>query len=299
MCIICYKEKGVSAKLDWKVLETCFKNNPDGAGYAIARNGELILRKGFMAWNDFKTSLEKVTAGKSIKDSAILLHFRITTHGGTYPENTHPFPIGGESLTKRKYKSLEAVCAMNGICLSNETRYSYTWKKQEAPTNSDTMDAVENIITPLYQIAGNWWKKEQAKTVIDWLGAKWVFMEKNGDITAFGEFNKAGGWNYSNYSWKAPKQQKYNYDSYYGSNWKEWGISGNSLYYDMWEDLIPFTGKLLKSNGQILEVKKIDDYYQDDDGNIWLYDWKDDDYYLMENLTVLEYDDGKRELEDA
>lgn len=301
MCIIVYKKKNVNTKINWDILETCFNNNNDGAGYAIAYDGKLILRKGFMKWIDFKTSLEKTTKNMDIKKAAMLFHFRITTHGGTCRENTHPFPIGTKTLTERKYTNLDAAVAMNGICLSNEgySKYSFSKAGKPAYTNSDTMDAIENVINPMYKISGSFWKNEQAETIFNWLGAKWAVLEKNGDITTFGEFNQSQGWNYSNLSWKTPKKKTwecYSWDSAgnYGKTYGESSYYGDS-YFDY--DFIPFAGKLKNSiTGNILEVNYNAEYYLDTAGEVWAYDWETDDYVLLSNFVVLE--ESAEELEE-
>jgi hypothetical protein len=47
MCIAVYKRVGVKMPSD-KILETCFENNSDGAGYMFAHGGKVNIKKGFM-----------------------------------------------------------------------------------------------------------------------------------------------------------------------------------------------------------------------------------------------------------
>lgn len=304
MCIIVYKEAGTNAKIDYELLENCFDNNPDGAGYAIAYDGKLLLKKGFMAWHDFETSLRKTIKSIPIKEAGIMFHFRITTHGGTNRENTHPFPIGTETLTERKYTNLDACVAMNGICLANGGYKSKV---------SDTMEAVMEIINPMYDIAGAFWKHDSAKTIFGFLGAKWAILEKDGSITSFGNFHSVGGWTYSNYSY-----QSYKYDRYTG-NLKSYTPTttycGTYPYYNSYVDdyddydescaidgvlvggmtddvvyaldLIEYEGKILElSTNKVRTVKLSDDYYIDKDGDLYWYNWNTDDFYLMSDEVV-------------
>ena len=303
MCIIVYKQKGINAKIDYELLENCFDNNPDGAGYAIAYDDKLLVKKGFMAWRDFETSLKQTIKSINLKEAGIMFHFRITTHGGTSRANTHPFPIGTDTLTERKYTNLEACVAMNGICLANGGYKS---------TVSDTMEAVAEVINPMYDIAGAFWKHDSAKTIFEFLGAKWAILEKDGTITSFGNFHTAGGWTYSNYSY-----QSYKYDRYTGSvktsvqthSSKTVGNSyalpsdydcaddswcdtygyymGNSIdAYGL--DLIEYDGQVMDLNtGTIRTVKLSDDYYVDKDGDLYWYDWNKDDFYLMADEIII------------
>lgn len=90
MCIIAHKAKGVDCPSN-ELIKTCFENNPDGAGVAILRPTSKVveIHKGFMNVRDF---LDFVNSAVTPKDIAAY-HFRITTSGGTNPQNCHPFPI--------------------------------------------------------------------------------------------------------------------------------------------------------------------------------------------------------------
>ena len=286
MCIIVYKEKGTPVKIDWDILKTCFENNPDGAGYAIAYDNKLILRKGFMRFLDFQQSFESATKHIKLKDAGILLHFRITTHGGTNKENTHPFAIGCDDTTKSKYKDLDCAVAMNGICLSN---MGYKDKL------SDTADAVKNVINPIYNMFGEFWQKEQSKTLFKFLGAKWAFLQKDGKVFAFGDFNQRAGWNYSNYSYMSYTKSVYSYDikddyicdsytSYY--NDKLDSYTNYSLL-----GLTPFKGVLENIETlELLEIEGNDVFFIDDENFLYSYDWESDDFYITDEYSILQND---------
>jgi len=91
MCVIVYKERGKEIP-NSEIIEKCFHKNPDGSGILLHRRGTKLLEihKGFMKLDDFKTALSELNV---TKDDDLVLHFRITTSGGTSPENCHPFPI--------------------------------------------------------------------------------------------------------------------------------------------------------------------------------------------------------------
>jgi hypothetical protein len=85
MCIAIYKPE--TKLISKKTLQTCWKNNQHGAGYAYALNNKLIIRKGFMKFEHFWRSY------KEIQQYSCIIHFRISTCGGITKENTHPFKV--------------------------------------------------------------------------------------------------------------------------------------------------------------------------------------------------------------
>jgi glutamine phosphoribosylpyrophosphate amidotransferase len=106
------KEKGVSLPSK-SVLETCFQNNPDGAGIMFVRGGKVVIDKGHMKFEDFWRAYR---SHKLTKDDTIVFHFRIATAGRIRPANCHPFPISADikSLTALKFNS-DVAMAHNGV----------------------------------------------------------------------------------------------------------------------------------------------------------------------------------------
>ena len=94
MCVIVHKERGKDLPSE-EIIEKCFKRNPDGSGILLHRNGTKIveIHKGFMKLDDFKTAFKELNVRK---EDDLVLHFRISTSGGTNPENCHPFPISSK-----------------------------------------------------------------------------------------------------------------------------------------------------------------------------------------------------------
>ena len=89
MCIAIVKPKGIEFP-NLKTLQCCFKNNPDGAGFAYNRNGYNYIYKGFFTFDDF---WNKILECKLTKDDIVFIHFRLTSNGVTKAETCHPFPI--------------------------------------------------------------------------------------------------------------------------------------------------------------------------------------------------------------
>ena len=97
MCVAIYKPVGVKTP-SLETLFQCWEANPDGAGFALPipdnEKYAFHIRKGFMTWEDFVRAFEKFNLADC--ESDLLIHFRIATHGGISPGNTHPFPITKE-----------------------------------------------------------------------------------------------------------------------------------------------------------------------------------------------------------
>ena len=84
MCIAIVKPRGVSLAEDR--LRLCFSNNPDGAGFAIAKNGLVAIHKGYTTFEAFWLAYRQ----HRVDDHSALVHFRITTRGSSDPGNHHP-----------------------------------------------------------------------------------------------------------------------------------------------------------------------------------------------------------------
>ena len=100
MCIAIYSLKGTDIPSE-DILRTCFRNNPDGAGFAFNKDGKVQIVKGFMDFDSFISAFKKYDTKYGFKDRGVLIHFRIATHGGVNVGCCHPFPI------KKKKKQLK------------------------------------------------------------------------------------------------------------------------------------------------------------------------------------------------
>ena len=92
MCIIAIKPAGIKMPAT-TTIENMWYNNNDGAGFMYAAKGTVLIEKGFMTLEKFKAALNRLEKSIDTTSTPIILHFRITTHGGTSPGNTHPFPV--------------------------------------------------------------------------------------------------------------------------------------------------------------------------------------------------------------
>lgn len=89
MCIAILNPTKVTLKKN--VLKTCWNNNKDGAGMLYLQDGVLTAYKEMDNFDRFYDHYAWVR--NKYKNSQIVLHFRISTHGKVDLENCHPFMV--------------------------------------------------------------------------------------------------------------------------------------------------------------------------------------------------------------
>lgn len=188
MCIIIVKKAGIKFP-DNEILKNCWDANSDGAGYMIPKNGDVDIRKGFMKFNHMMDSLNSIP---NKDDIPMILHFRITTHGGTSKANTHPFPVSSnEKLLRSTRVKTNLGVAHNGIItIDNDLKLS------------DTMQFIKDELSLFHVIKPSWYKDIKSLDYIGKrIGSKLAIMDSKGYISTVGEFYDEDGILYSNYSY--------------------------------------------------------------------------------------------------
>lgn len=162
MCIIVHKPAG--RKLEKTVYENCWSNNSDGAGFLVAKDGALIMEKGFFSLPELLKALEPY------ETENIVVHFRSGTMGGRTKDNCHPFMI-----------SEEVGFVHNGTIHKidrKQTQYSDTWHFNEL------------ILKPLIQSYPTSWAHKAVKFLLEeYIGStnKLVFMNNEGVVRIYNE----------------------------------------------------------------------------------------------------------------
>lgn len=217
MCIIVAKKAGIEMP-GKEIISNCFTHNPDGAGIMLAYKGEVYGFKGLMtleAFNDKLHRLEKRFG--SLKRLSVVMHFRITTHGGTAPENTHPFPLKSSYAALR---DLEWVApqgmAHNGII--EATGYHPDIKAEKV---SDTMAFIRYIAAPMAKLTNIAGSADIAKALQLAAGSKLAFLDGKGRLRCEGDFTQEGGIFYSNSSYKEARIAYRRYTSLYDYGWDD------------------------------------------------------------------------------
>lgn len=208
MCVIMAKPKGIDMPDD-DTIHNMWVRNPDGAGFMYAKDGRVHIEKGFMKLDALRAALKRTAKTVDFKNTAVVMHFRITTHGGTKPENTHPFPITDSIGRLKKLKQDTHVgVAHNGIISSVTPRKGI----------SDTMEYIATQLAPLSKAVPRFYKDANLMLMIqNATASKLAFLTGEGKIFTVGTFVTDGGRLYSNTSY-----EPWVYKKYTGAAWGDW-----------------------------------------------------------------------------
>lgn len=206
MCIAILNTKKVTLKK--QTLKNCWDNNSDGAGMLYVDNGTL---KVFKEMDDFNVFYNKyLDIRKTHKDSQIVLHFRISTHGKINKTNCHPFLVD---------KNIGFVHngIISGMPHSNDFSDTYMFNElylKKLPRKFEQNEAIKSLIE-------------------DFIGTnKLIFLDSDNNATIFNE--KAGTWD--NDCWFSNTTYKYSYDGWvdYGGTKKYKGSGAGYGYGSGW-----------------------------------------------------------------
>lgn len=231
MCVICCKPAGVAMPKD-EYIENMWFRNPDGAGLMYMVDGKVRIVKGFMDFESFKEELEEMKGQYDLTKLPMVMHFRITTHGGTKPANCHPFPIA------------DSVGVLSKLVLNTEIGVAHNGIIDITPRKgiSDTMEYIISQLYPLYRACPKFYEnKWLMKMVSNAIDSKMAFLTSQGDIYTIGDFQTEDGIKYSNNSFKCPGYYKsftYSRTQTALADYWETKDQGSSYYYKdvMWLD---------------------------------------------------------------
>lgn len=196
MCIIAYKPLNVAFPEE-NILQNCFDNNDDGAGFMYTHNGEVHIHKGYETFEKFMAALNKARAITGDKVPYVM-HFRIATQG--YERTmTHPFPLSSkmENLKRLHYKCSIGV-AHNGIL---------DITSDGAKTYSDTMKFITDYLSNIIQ-SFDWYKNKRTKKLIEYLidGSRLAILDAHSHCELMGKgWESDKGIYYSNHTWAYKK----------------------------------------------------------------------------------------------
>lgn len=273
MCIIAIKTKGIELPSE-DTLEHMWFRNPDGAGLMYNRNGKVYIEKGFMHYDSFLNRLKTLDQKYNLKESSVILHFRITTHGGTKPENTHPFPVTDSiGMLKKLMCKTSLGVAHNGI-IDIKPRKGI----------SDTMEYVASQLGPLYKGAPDFYHNKNLMTMVsNAIDSKMAFMNGKGEIFTIGKFVEDNGMKYSNYSYQPYSFRNTTLSMYGSDGW------------EMYDSEPLYACRLL----MWLDDQK-DEFVVDHDGNMLIgnfaidfqgkvYEWEDDCGAMVQRSSFRAY----------
>ena len=191
MCLALYKPAGIKA--DWNKLQNGMEHNSDGAGFAVAVDGQLIVEKGFFKFEQFKMAFEPFEMYDAI------VHFRMATHGDKNKANCHPFDLRDfEDDTAGEASKRTPVAVIHNGIFSQANDDQKQW--------SDTWHVCRDLLAPLWLSDDKAFERPHIIEMGDhYVGSfnKLVFLDASGKCSIWGESNghwKDGSW-YSNYSY--------------------------------------------------------------------------------------------------
>ena len=191
MCVILVKERGIELPTK-DILESCWKRNPDGAGFMFNDCDKVVIMKGFMTFEEFYLRLQTAIEFYHLKEKGLVIHFRIATSGLKDKGNCHPYPISNDNLDLRKsFITTELGIAHNGIIRS------YNGKNNIL---NDTQLFIKNDLFELNSLDKKFYKNVIFQSMIERLidGSRLVFLNKKGEIIKLGNWFHNGNYYFSN-----------------------------------------------------------------------------------------------------
>lgn len=276
MCIIAAKPAGV-AMPSRDTIRTMWDGNRDGAGLMYLEGGKVTIEKGFMTYKSFAKKLDQLEKRLDLTRTPVVMHFRITTHGGTKPENCHPFPITDSIGALKKLTSRTDIgVAHNGII-------------HIIPRSgiSDTMEYIASQLAPLKRALPRFYENKNAMLLVkNAIDSKMAFLTKEGKIYTVGDFVTDNGVLYSNRSYIKSSLRYRDLGSWncYADFEDDWGDFQGIGYDDvkclMWLDESDY---LKSEDGSLIEGL---DFLIDESGKVYEYDYNSDAAFLVEGMTA-------------
>lgn len=270
MCIIVAKEKGIEIPSK-ETLKTCFERNSDGAGFMYVKDNKVVIDKGYMDFDTFYKRLQKLDKKLHFKDKALVMHFRIGTHGAKDKATTHPFPVSSDTEElKKTYVKTDLGMVHNGII----PHYDYE------DNLSDTQLFIRDVVAVAKGLNKNFYKNKATLDMFKRITtSKLCFLDTKNNLIYVGDFVKdENGVRYSNTTYKS-----YSY-KYYGYDWD----------YDYDYNYIPKTTTTKKEEDWDYGYKDYEDDF--DEEKYKDYDIEDfvrnEDYDLLRVGDVIEFTDG-------
>ena len=267
MCIIIYKGEGKPFPPK-ETMKTCFDNNPDGAGYMLAVNKKVIIKKGFMTFHHFYSSL-KETRKLYGDDVPYVMHFRITTQGGVNKYLTHPYPLSSEMDELKQLNTTAKIgIAHNGIIhLTSNNSKDY----------NDTMKFITDYLSLIID-SPNYYKDEKKMLLITRLcGSKLAILDNLGHCELIGNgWIEDKGIYYSNSSYKKNNLIK----NFSTNSYSTYDADDDWEYFDYSDEYIDDNDEcgldncLYKKYNDAMYCDTCDDCH---DCELWWNNWMEDD----------------------
>ncbi len=166
MCMAIFKP--ADKLLTKRAAKNSFDGNKHGAGYAYAKDGKLVVEKGFFSFAKFWKAFNAIQKG-----NPCLVHFRWATHGKIDAANCHPFIV------------------TNGVAMVHNGIFS----DFGGTKRSDTAEFTKCVLTPMFKSAPDAWKLPAYQYMLEktvGVGNKVIILNALGEHLIVREF--AGIW---------------------------------------------------------------------------------------------------------
>ena len=202
MCVICVSGKGAKQPSE-ETIRKMFNANPHSAGYMYARNGQVVIHKGYKTIEELMTDLDYE---KFTENDVVIYHFRIATQANR-TEMSQPFPI------TREIKELEALDIVSKMGIAHNGILSQTSNGDKEL--SDTAIYIRRFIADR-EITSEFVENLAEDTK----GNRLAILDGDGNFYLTGSWTYENGLYYSNENWK----HSYKGATYYryverGSKW--------------------------------------------------------------------------------
>lgn len=190
MCIICVSKSGIPQPSE-QTIRTMFQHNPHGAGYMVARDGAVEIRKGFMNLDEY---IHAIRDEHFTRKDSVVYHFRISTQAGVTPQMTHPFPLA-HKLQHMNALDINCPCgiAHNGIIRLTST---------DDQNYSDTALFITGYLSNMLHSKADLRDQELLDRVYALARSKFAIMDNTGYVATVGDFYpEHNGLLYSNLSY--------------------------------------------------------------------------------------------------
>ena len=208
-----------------------------------------------MTFQDFYKKLKSIKKefGGDLTNKAIVMHFRIGTHGENDKATTHPFPISSNFNDLRAtYFETDLGMAHNGIM----SAYNYD------RTLSDTQSFIKDYVSVFKELNKKFYLNNKVMEIIsneaNISSNKLCFLDNKENIYWYGDKVIDNGVIYSNttykpYTYKSYRNYSYDYDYWYGKDYKSSYSKPKTKSYTI-DDFI--------KNRVEYELLQVGDYYQ-------------------------------------
>lgn len=220
MCIIVVKKKDIKMpSID--TLRNCYMYNSDGAGFMYVDNGDVVIEKGFMSWEEYKARLEELNKiYDNFKDKVFVSHFRIGTQGENDAHTCHPFPVSSKHklLRKTNLRTDLGMCH-NGIISDYGATSKYSKYHPKDKQLSDTQLFIRYTVNAFKSLNRNFYKNPEVVECLAHIseGSRLCFLDRNEVLTLTGDWvNDENGVLYSNTTYKSVRYYNSSFDWYDG-----------------------------------------------------------------------------------